>query len=75
MPTIVFFLAKMKLVTARFLWKHGKYAVLIAYVIGAVLTPTADPFNQTVFAAPIIALYFLSILIALVVNPGRKDEN
>src|SRR5207253_4278744 len=45
MPTVVFFLAKMKLVTARFLWKHGRYAILIAYVIAAVITPTGDPFN------------------------------
>src|SRR5262252_2938725 len=35
MPTIVYFLARMKLVTAGFLWKHGKYAILIAYVIAA----------------------------------------
>jgi sec-independent protein translocase protein TatC len=73
LPTVVFFLAKMKLVTARFLWKHGRYAVLIAYIIAAVITPTGDPFNQTIFAAPIIGLYFLSIIIAWIVNPGRKE--
>ena len=76
MPAIVYFLAKMKLVTARFLWRHGKYAILIAYVIAAVITPTADPVNQTIFAAPIIVLYFLSIIIAWVVGPKRvKDES
>jgi sec-independent protein translocase protein TatC len=74
MPTIVFFLAKMKMVTARFLWQHGKYAILIAYIIAAVITPTGDPMNQTIFAAPMIALYFLSIVIAWVVNPGRKAK-
>jgi sec-independent protein translocase protein TatC len=74
LPTVVYFLAKMRLVTARFLWKRGKYAILIAYVIAAVITPTGDPFNQTIFAAPMIALYFLSILIAWFVNPGSKDE-
>ena len=74
LPTVVYFLAKMKMVTARFLWKHGKYAILVAYVVAAVITPTGDPFNQTIFAAPMIALYFLSILIAWMVNPGRKSE-
>ncbi len=74
MPTIVFFLAKMRLVTARFLWQHGKYAILIAYIIAAVVTPTGDPMNQTIFAAPMIALYFLSILIAWVVNPRNKSK-
>jgi sec-independent protein translocase protein TatC len=76
MPAVVFFLAKMKLVTAGFLWRHGKYAILIAYIIAAVITPTGDPVNQTIFAAPMIVLYFLSIIIAWVVNPrsGRKDS-
>jgi len=75
LPTVVYFLAKMKLVTARFLWHHGKYAILIAYIIGAVVTPTGDPVNQTIFAAPIIGLYFLSIIIAWIVNPRRKPES
>ncbi|HYM24469.1 MAG TPA: twin-arginine translocase subunit TatC [Vicinamibacterales bacterium] len=75
LPTIVFFLAKMGLVTAKFLWDHGKYAILIAYIIAAVITPTGDPVNQTIFAAPMIILYFLSIIIAWVVNPrGRKNR-
>ena len=75
MPTVVFFLAKMRLVTARFLWNHGKYAILIAYIIAAVITPTGDPMNQTIFAAPMIALYFLSILIAFIVNPRNRGKN
>src|SRR5215471_6731869 len=74
MPTVIFFLAKMRLVTAGFLWRHGKYAILIAYVIGAVITPTGDPVNQTIFAAPMIALYFLSILIAFIVNPRNREK-
>jgi sec-independent protein translocase protein TatC len=74
LPAVVFFLAKMKLVTARFLWKNGKYAILLAYVIAAVITPTGDPFNQTIFAAPIIGLYFLSIIIAAIINPRQKQE-
>jgi sec-independent protein translocase protein TatC len=74
MPAVVYFLARMKLVTARFLWKHGKYAVLIAFVIAAILTPSGDPFNQAVFAAPIIVLYFLSVLIAWIVNPRGGEE-
>jgi sec-independent protein translocase protein TatC len=76
MPAVVFFLAKMKLVTASFLWRHGKYAILVAYIIAAVITPTGDPVNQTIFAAPMIVLYFLSIIIAWIVNPrrGRQDS-
>jgi sec-independent protein translocase protein TatC len=74
LPTIVYFLARMRMVTARFLWKNGKYAILVAYIIGAVITPTGDPMNQTIFAAPIILLYFLSIVIAWIVNPRSKAQ-
>jgi len=71
MPTIVFFLAKMKVVTARFLIRHIKYAILIIFVLAAVVTPSGDPWTQTVFAAPMIALYLISIVIAWVVGPKR----
>src|SRR5204862_6022269 len=72
MPTLVFFLAKMRLVTARFLWRNIKYAVLIIFIVAAVLTASGDPWNQTIFAAPMIGLYLISIVIAWIVGP-KKD--
>jgi sec-independent protein translocase protein TatC len=71
MPTVVFFLAKMKMITARFLISNFKYAFLIIFVVAAVITPTGDMMTQTIFAAPMVALYFLSIAIAWVVGPKR----
>jgi sec-independent protein translocase protein TatC len=71
MPTVVFFLAKMKLITARFLISNFKYAFLIIFVAAAVITPTGDMVTQTIFAAPMVALYLLSIIIAWVVGPKR----
>ena len=71
MPTVVYFLAKMKLVTARFLAKHLKYAVLIIFIVAAVVTPGGDPGTQAVFAAPMLGLYLLSIVIAWIVGPKR----
>jgi sec-independent protein translocase protein TatC len=71
-PTVVFFLAKMRLVTARFLARNIKYAIFIIFVVAAVLTPSADPWNQTLFAAPMIGLYIVSIGIAWLVGPGRE---
>jgi sec-independent protein translocase protein TatC len=71
MPAVVFFLAKMKLVTARFLIAQFKYAFLIIFVVAAVITPTGDMMTQTIFAAPMVGLYLLSILIAWVVGPKR----
>ena len=72
-PTVVFFLAKMRLVTARLLWRNIKYAILIIFIIAAVLTPSTDPWNQIVFAAPMIGLYLISIGIAWMVAPRGKD--
>ena len=72
MPTLVFFLAKMGLVTARFLASQFKYAVLVIFIIAAVVTPSGDPYNQTILAAPMIGLYILSIFIAWVFAPVIK---
>ena len=74
MPTLVFFLAKMRVITARFLIAQFKYAVLLIFIISAVITPTGDPVTQTVFAAPMIGLYVLGIAIAWVVGPKRLKE-
>jgi sec-independent protein translocase protein TatC len=73
MPTLVFFLAKMKLITARFLVSQFKYAVLLIFIISAVITPTGDPVTQTVFAAPMVGLYVLGIAIAWVVGPKKGE--
>jgi sec-independent protein translocase protein TatC len=72
MPTVVFFLAKMRIVTARFLLRNTKYAVLAIFVVAAVVTPSGDMITQTIFAAPMLGLYALSILIAWIVTPKRE---
>jgi sec-independent protein translocase protein TatC len=71
MPTVVYFLAKMKLVTARFLASKIKYAILIIFVVAAVITPSGDMMTQAIFAAPMLGLYLLSIAIAWMVAPKR----
>jgi sec-independent protein translocase protein TatC len=70
MPTAVFFLAKTGLVTAGLLWRSFRYAFLIIFIVAAVITPTGDMVTQTIFAAPMVALYLVSIAIAWAV--GRK---
>lgn len=72
LPTLVFFLAKMGLVTARWMVRNFKYAVLLVFVIAAVITPTPDVITQSIVAIPMLALYGLSILIALAVGRGKK---
>ncbi len=63
-PTLVFVLARMGLVTPRFLWAKFKYAVLLIFVVAAIITPTPDVVTQSLLAVPMIGLYILSIGIA-----------
>ena len=77
MPAVVFFLAKLGLITAGFLWRSFRYAFLVIFVVAAVITPTGDMVTQTIFAAPMVALYLLSIAIAWVfgrVKPIEKTD-
>jgi sec-independent protein translocase protein TatC len=64
MPTIVFFLARMGVVTAGFLIKQFKYAILIIFILGAVLSPGTDVVSQLMMAGPMTVLYIFSIGIA-----------
>jgi sec-independent protein translocase protein TatC len=72
MPAIVYFLAKMGLVTARFLLSNLKYAILVIFVLAAVITPSGDATTQAVFALPMVGLYFISIVIAWIVAPVAR---
>ena len=72
LPTLVFFLSRMGLVTAKWMVKKFKYAVLVAFIIAAVITPTPDMMTQSIIAIPMLMLYGLSIVIALLF--GKKDQ-
>ena len=73
MPMIVMVLARMGLVTAKFLLTHTKYAILIIFIIAAIATPGADPVSQTVMAAPMIVLYGISIGVAWLFGKKRRQ--
>ncbi len=62
LPVFMVFLAKMGIVDAPFLAKHRKYALLIAFIIAAIITPTPDVVNQLLMAGPLIVLYEISIV-------------
>jgi sec-independent protein translocase protein TatC len=63
-PLIVFFLAKLGVVQVKQLARYRKYALIGAFVIGAFITPTPDPLNQTIVSLPLYLLYELGILLA-----------
>ncbi len=63
-PLVIFFLAKLHLVSPRMLARGRRYAILAAFVLGAIITPTIDPINQSIVAGMIVVLYELGILFA-----------
>jgi sec-independent protein translocase protein TatC len=72
MPILVFFLARFGLVTARFLIAKFKYAVLIIFIIAAIVTPSADIVSQAVIAGPMLVLYGVSIVVAWMFGKKRR---
>ena len=63
-PLLIFFLAKLGIVTPAVLSRNRKYAVLVIAVLSAVITPTPDPFNMILVMMPLIILYEIGILLA-----------
>jgi len=68
-PIVVFFLARMRMVSAGAMWRGFGYAVVAIFVIAAVVTPTPDAATQIILAAPMLLLYLLGIAIAWLVRP------
>ena len=74
LPMLIFFLASVGLVTHRSLWRFNRWFIVVAFVVGAILTPSPDVVSQILMATPMIALYNASILIAFVVSRRRERQ-
>lgn len=68
MPVITTFLARLGIITPKWLSDKRKLAIILAFVLAAIITPTFDPVNQTLVAAPLIILYEISIWLAKLVQ-------
>lgn len=75
LPLLILFLSMIGLVTHRGLWKFNRWFVVIAFVIGAILTPSPDVVSQIMMATPMIVLYNLSILLAWYVTRKREKRD
>jgi len=71
-PLLVYFLSRFGIVSARFLLKHFKYAVLGIFILSAVITPSPDAMTQVVFAAPMLGLYIVSIFVAWIFGKRKQ---
>lgn len=74
LPTLVFFLSRMGIITSRWMIKNFKYAVLVVFIIAAIITPSPDVINQSILAVPMLVLYGLSILIAFIFGKKREKK-
>jgi len=74
LPILILFLAKMGLVTSRWMVQKFKYAVLVIFVIAAVITPSPDMITQCILAVPMLILYCLGIVVAFFFGKERKGR-
>jgi|SRR5215831_11198221 len=74
MPILVFFLSLMGIISAGWMWRNLRYSILGIFIIAAILTPTTDILNMCIFAAPMVALYVLSIAIAWAFHPRQRKK-
>jgi sec-independent protein translocase protein TatC len=73
-PLLIVLAVYMGLIEVATLRKYRRHAIVVIFIIAAVVTPTPDPINQTLFAVPLILLYEIAILVSSQLKRRRKDE-
>ena len=73
MPVVITFLARIGIVKANWLARKWKMAVIVAFVLAAIITPTFDPINQSLVAIPLIVLYMMSIWLAKLAQRKKAE--
>ncbi len=74
MPVLMFVLARLGIVTAGYLLRNIKYAILLIFIVAAVVTPDGSMVVQTLMAAPMIVLYLLGIGVAYLFGKSPKED-
>jgi sec-independent protein translocase protein TatC len=72
-PVVIFVLARIGIVTAGFLLRQFKWAILLSFIVAAIVTPTPDVVNQTLLALPMIGLYLLGVVVAAIFGKKRRS--
>jgi sec-independent protein translocase protein TatC len=75
LPLVIFFMAKIGLVTASYLRKVRKYAVVIIFIVAAIITPGPDVISQLAVAMPLMLLYEISIILTARVEKQREEDD
>ena len=74
LPILMFFLALFGIADGKFFLRQYRYAILIIFVISAIICPLQDPLSMCLFASPMLVLYFLGVAIAFYVHPSRRNK-
>ena len=77
LPIVIFFMTRIGVVNTRWLGRQRRWAILLAFVLGALITPTFDPVNQVLVALPIIVLFEVGYWLARIGERGkaRPDDS
>lgn len=75
LPVLIFFLTLLRVASPRFLLRHSRYAILAITIAAAVITPTPDVVNLSIFAAPMILLYFLGVFASYLLVLSREGKS
>jgi sec-independent protein translocase protein TatC len=74
-PVVIYFLSKVGLVTPQLMRKYRRHSVVVIIILGAIITPSADPFSLTVISLPLYLLFEISIFTsAIVLRRKQKEE-
>lgn len=74
LPLIIILLSRMGIINVQSLVKFRKFALLISFILGAILTPTPDAFNMTLMSVPIYLLFEIGVLGARIFGRKKKDS-
>ncbi len=74
MPVVIFSLALFRIVTPSFLIKHSRYAILIIFIVAAIVTPTPDVFNLMLFALPMCLLFYVGVFASYLLVLNRENR-
>jgi sec-independent protein translocase protein TatC len=74
LPVLIFFLTLLRIASPRFLLRNSRYAILLIVVGAAIITPTPDVYNLTIFAVPMILLYFIGVFASYLLVLSREGR-
>jgi sec-independent protein translocase protein TatC len=75
LPVLLFFLTLIRVVSPGFLLNHSRYVILAIVILAAIVTPTPDPFNMMLVAAPMCVLFFLGIFSSYLLVLKREKRS